>query len=486
MEQLEINNIDKTIEELQKKRDKAINANKPAWLIISPKGKLSVNKPLLAQTVLNENSFIIAENDSKDYLFIYLSKPGYWYQVNKDKIKSIVTPMLIKWNVWTAKNETDTAKLIYSSIKRINFKSTLGNTDPRYINFKNGVWDWQNMELIAHSPSFYFTKFIPIELYPNVKKECPETEKWLKLSLKENYLPMMEFIGYCFYPSYEPIQAFVILRSDGGDGKSTFGNYLVKNVFGVSNVSNVSLKDLSSAKDNNFKLSELIGKYLNFYDDISKDIIKDISVIKVLTGGGEISASKKNENDRQFSNYAKLLFACNTLPEFRNNEPAFKRRINVFEFYRIEDFKSTIDMNKVKEEIPAFIYKCMLLAKKAFKHPDHLLTQTPSAINARKAWLYENDIIAQFIENCCYIDTTATTNKDDLYQCYLNWCLLEKRTGIGKTKFFKALQDKGFILDTKRIRTIDRKRIYFIRGIKLNEQSEQLAIGNLNPVTKKY
>lgn len=94
----------------------------------------------------------------------------------------------------------------------------------------------------------------------------------------------MELIGYSFYPSYKPIQAFVLIISKGGDGKTTFANYLQR-LLGKENVSHVSLENLTDDKSNNFSLSELFGKCLNIHDDISKSFIKNPAIIKTLTGG---------------------------------------------------------------------------------------------------------------------------------------------------------------------------------------------------------
>lgn len=95
----------------------------------------------------------------------------------------------------------------------------------------------------------------------------------------ENITPIKEFIGYAFYPSYKPIQAFIMIISNGGDGKTTFANYLQK-MLGKENVAHVSLENLSDDRSNNFSLSERLGKYLNIHDDISKSFIKTLILLK--------------------------------------------------------------------------------------------------------------------------------------------------------------------------------------------------------------
>ena len=168
----------------------------------------------------------------------------------------------------------------------------------------------------------------------------------------------MELIGYSFYPSYKPIQAFVLIISNGGDGKTTFANYL-QTLLGQENVAHVSLENLTDDKSNNFSLSELAGKWLNIHDDISKSFIKNPAIIKTLTGGGEMNAPVKNKADITFSNHAKLLFIGNEEPSFSDTSNGFKRRANIVHFMRIENFDKAIDTEKIRKERGKFVYLCM-------------------------------------------------------------------------------------------------------------------------------
>ena len=129
----------------------------------------------------------------------------------------------------------------------------------------------------------------------------------------------MEFIGYCFLETYKPIQAFIIILGNGGEGKTTFLNF-VENLIGKDIASHVSLEDLSKkGQGKNFSPSELYGKALNIGDDIAHTSIEDTSSIKKLTGGGIISANVKNAGNIDFANYAKLWFSANDLPSFRDS-----------------------------------------------------------------------------------------------------------------------------------------------------------------------
>lgn len=325
-----------------------------------------------------------------------------------------------------------------------------------YFNFKNGIWHWDEFKLQEHDPKYYFTSCVDYNLvvsdkYPDAqtvinswknRDSWLETEKWLALSVGENMQSMMEFIGYIFYPSYEPIQLFVILLSPGGDGKTTFMNHLTTLV-GYENTSFVSLVDLADKRPNNFSHSELYNKYLNEYDDISNAYIPDTTVLQKLTGGSSITAPVKNRPGVTLFNYAKLLFASNDLPSFSNTTNAFLRRINVIKFFKINDFEQTIDMKKVKKERGEFVYKCMVLARDAMKRKE--IKQTESIIAQRNNWIEDNDPIKQFINEDC---TLAPTEEVDemIYTVPIKFGVLKIISNqLAKQNSRKSLRTKEFL-----------------------------------------
>ena len=462
------------------KKEKYIKGT-PTWIKFYDDDKPKVIISKLGRTILNEHNFIIVENGNKEDFYEYNEVRGYWELRNIKSIKSVITELLNRHNVWTDRVARDAFHFVSDSIKRVKWIDTFGKKHGNYFNFKNGVWDWDAFKLQEHDPKYYFTSCVDYDLvvsdkYPDAqtvinswknKDNWLETEKWLALSVGENMQSMMEFIGYIFYPSYEPIQLFVILLSPGGDGKTTLMNHLTTLV-GYENTSFVSLIDLSDKRPNNFSHSELYNKYLNEYDDISNVYIPDTTVLQKLTGGSSITAPVKNRPGVTLFNYAKLLFASNDLPSFSNTTNAFLRRINVIKFFKINNFEQTIDMTKVKKERGEFVYKCMVLARDAMKRKE--IKQTESIIAQRNNWIEDNDPIKQFINEDCTLAATKEVDEQDLYGAYKVWCIKNNFKPVSKTKFKKELENKGIFrsIENKRIDGKKRKRRYFYKGISLS------------------
>lgn len=462
------------------KKEKYIKGT-PTWIKFYDDDKPKVIISKLGRTILNEHNFIIVENGNKENFYEYNEVRGYWELRNIKSIKSVITELLNRHNVWTDRVARDAFHFVSDSIKRVKWIDTFGKKHGNYFNFKNGVWDWDAFKLQEHDPKYYFTSCVDYDLvvsdkYPDAqtvinswknRDNWLETEKWLALSVGENMQSMMEFIGYIFYPSYEPIQLFVILLSPGGDGKTTLMNHLTTLV-GYENTSFVSLIDLADKRPNNFSHSELYNKYLNEYDDISNVYIPDTTVLQKLTGGSSITAPVKNRPGVTLFNYAKLLFASNDLPSFSNTTNAFLRRINVIKFFKINNFEQTIDMTKVKKERGEFVYKCMVLARDAMKRKE--IKQTESIIAQRNNWIEDNDPIKQFINEDCTLAATKEVDEQDLYGAYKVWCIKNNFKPVSKTKFKKELENKGIFrsIENKRIDGKKRKRRYFYKGISLS------------------
>ena len=448
-----------------------------SWIYIDDSGKRQVNIPKLGKDVLAEHDYIIAEHGNKEEFYEYNKAKGYWELRNIKSIKSAITKLLNSHNMWTDRVARDAFHFVSDSIKRVKWIDTFGKKQGNFFNFKNGIWDWDAFKLQEHDPKYYFTSCVDYDLVQfdadkelinikNKKVAQLETSKWLWESFGENITPIMELIGYSFYPSYKPIQAFVLIISKGGDGKTTFANYLQR-LLGKENVSHVSLENLTDDKSNNFSLSELFGKYLNIHDDISKSFIKNPAIIKTLTGGGEINSPVKNKADITFSNHAKLLFIGNEEPSFSDTSNGFKRRVNIIHFKRIESFDKNIDTEKIEKERGKFVYLCMFLAKKAMAN--HTLTQTPSILKTRNKWLTDNDLVQQFINENYIQAKGSTVDQESLYQTYRDWC---DSNGIKHpltiTKLKNELERKGILRTSKQLRFPNgkRPRVYYYKNIK--------------------
>ena len=143
-------------------------------------------------------------------------------------------------------------------------------------------------EITEHSSEFLTTIRIPV-IYDK-DATCPKIMKFLREIIfdERDVDTILDFIAYCLWREMK-FQNFLILNGEGRNGKSTLCG-LITAILGINNVENQSLDQLLN---NRFSSSQLNGKLANIDADLSKDISKNIGMLKKLTGNDRISAEEK-------------------------------------------------------------------------------------------------------------------------------------------------------------------------------------------------
>lgn len=413
-----------------------------------------------------------------------LAKTQYVWQLDNTKaIKGYIHTALKKESVWKAKTESDTYKYVIGELENhiVPKATTIDLIQPYEILTADGVLNYHTLSIVPNSPSYFFTDFCDYSIRDADPNGAPLIKQWFKESFGTAALTLEQYIGYMFYPTYKDMQAFVILKNTGGEGKTTIINF-INSLMPLSEISHASLQQLTQDEKSskNFSTSELYKKRLNTGDDITNDFIQDGSKIKTLTGGGNLNAPKKGKDDIKFSNYAKLIFACNDLPEYRDTSKGWSRRPYVITANTIDDFRKRYDMKQLYAERGSFILYCIKEFQKQLKAQieqgiaNPRLYENEETIQNRKEWLNFNDPVQQFIDemvvpkdqlpdkgkrtirNCRQVKTT--------YNAYKNWCLDANYKPLNKKSFSKEMKNKGY--ENNRT-TINGKTAYWWYDLKL-------------------
>lgn len=413
----------------------------PKWAI---KGKHGVytTPPLLGQYILDNNRFIYFQHGKSIDLYSYDSKLGLWQLITKQQIDKQVTNQLNLINDWSSRKMHDTTTFVLSSINTLNASYTIDDVvDVDKVHFKNGVYSFTEDKMLPHSPNYYFSRGRNYSLKP-AEQPTPHTDKWLTESVGvDGYSLLMKYIGYLFYRTNQTWQAFIILLANGGDGKSTFFNWLDE-LIGDDNASTVTLENL--AIDNNrFALSRLVGMSLNYDADITNALIKKPDIIKKITGNDRINVEEKGKDSYKVKLFTKLMFAANDLPAFKDNSGGFKRRAIIIPFNRIPDFNERFSLKEIYREIPAFAYKCLRAFWEA--HGQQALETSPAMDKLRSDWEGTNNHVMEFVDDCCTIEKDARSKKVYVYQAYRSFCQDNGYKPLSRVQFTKELER----LDTK-------------------------------------
>ena len=406
-----------------------------------------------------------------------------WQLDNLNSIKGYIHAALKKESVWHAKTELDAYKYIVGELENhIEPKQTtvdLIHSDA--ILTADDVLNYRTMTTAPNSPSYYFTDFCDYPIKDAKPNGAPLIKQWFKESFGTAALTLEQYIGFMFYTNYTDMQAFVILKNEGGEGKTTIINF-ISSLMPSSEISSVSLQQLTQGEKNskNFSVQELYKKRLNTADDISNDFIQDGSKIKTLTGGGEFNAPQKGKNDIRFSNYAKLLFACNDLPEYRDTSKGWNRRPYILTMKTINDFKKRYDIKQLYTQRGSFILYCIQEFQKQLNSQleqgiaNPRLYENAETIKNRQEWANFNDPIQQFIdEKVVPKDELPDKGKhtlrncrlvQDTYNVYTAWCKESNYKPLKKKSFSEEMKKKGY--ENNRT-TINGKQAYWWYDLRL-------------------
>lgn len=386
-----------------------------------------------------------------------------WQLDNLNSIKGYIHAALKKESVWHAKTELDAYKYIVGELENhIEPKQTtvdLIHSDA--ILTADDVLNYRTMTTAPNSPSYYFTDFCDYPIRDAKPDGAPLIKQWFKESFGTAALTLEQYIGYMFFPNYTDMQAFVILKNEGGEGKTTIINF-ISSLMPKSETSSVSLQQLTQSEktSKNFSVQELYKKRLNTADDITNDFIQDGSKIKTLTGGGTLNAPQKGKSDISFSNYAKLIFACNDLPEYRDTSKGWNRRPYILTMKTINDFKMRYDMKQIFKQRGSFILYCIQEFKKQLNSQlkqgiaNPRLYENAETIQNRQEWVNFNDPVQQFINEKIVPrndlpDQGKHTLRNcrkvkDTYNAYVSWCKESNYQPLNSKSFSKQMKQKGY------------------------------------------
>lgn len=200
----------------------------------------------------------------------------------------------------------------------------------QYINLKNGVLDIETLQLIPHDPNYIFKSIIDFDYYPNTTDPGIIDEVFKNISCGDLEIKSLleEIVGYCLHRDYTDGYIFFLTNESGSNGKSTYLN-MIKTLLGTDNITSFAVNEISYR----FNKIMLYGKMANLGFDAGTTHIQDSGFLKNASSGKDlIMAEEKGKQPFQFKNYAKLIFACNTMPTCEDKTGAFIRRLKPIPF----------------------------------------------------------------------------------------------------------------------------------------------------------
>lgn len=312
------------------------------------------------------------------------------------------------------------------------------NTYPaHWINFKNGMLDVISGKLKEHRPEYHSMNQIPHDyIVPEQERELTFC-KFLESRVGADDRQMLyEFFALCMNIDVS-FQKMMYIVGGGNAGKSLTLEY-INHIVGRENVSHISPQSLS----HRFQSSFLMQKLLNSVSDISSKPIREINVIKQLSGEDAIPAEYKGGDVFSFYNTAKMLFTANTIPLVEDEQSnGYYRRLLIARM-KEGDYIPNLKKN-ILEESPEFIYFLTKHLKNVYERGS--IFESQGSLGEVETLRNTSDSVQEFVDEVITECPGMKPKKKDVFDYYEKYCAAERLDSVGRNTFYQSMASKGFI-----------------------------------------
>ena len=308
-----------------------------------------------------------------------------------------------------------------------------------YIVLENGIYWWKDNTLEPHSESLGALTKLPIAYDPIAIPHA--FNEWLPEVLgddPEMIRHVWEIIGYLLMTG-NPKHKIFLIHGPGGNGKSTLLRVL-RNLLGRENYSSLSLHQLV---EDRFATSSLYGKIANISGDLSAKFLADPQILKEISGGETISASRKFGHSFEFDPYAVPIFASNEFFRTSDTSEGWRRRWEVINFDRKVEGSKAFDEQYLYDDAPGIFNLAMeglrrMMDRGRFDPPTSAVEATAQLHDAADPfmlWLDEDDAVTRGPEH--------SAPCSDVYERYARWCKRNGYSPLASGPFGQRLKQLG-------------------------------------------
>lgn len=309
-----------------------------------------------------------------------------------------------------------------------------------WINFENGFFDAASGQMLPHDPARYAINQIPHRYDPDADLPGDVIEAWLSFIVPDasDREMLLQFCGLCLTRDTRA-QKFLVLRGEGGSGKSTVIR-LLEAMVGGRNCSNISLAELSQR----FASYGLLGKLVNSCADLELQALEDTSTLKKILGEDTLRGEQKGKDAVSFRSYAKLIFSTNDLPIVKGERTnGFFRRLLVLPMDRLPEKRRADFFDQLVSQLPYFLRLCVQALTRLYQSGG-LIAESAASVEAVQQLRRDSDTVEAFLAEETVAAPGERVERGLLFDEYERHCRRNDRQNLSRTNFYKALRSKGF------------------------------------------
>jgi putative DNA primase/helicase len=348
--------------------------------------------------------------------------------------------------------------------------------DPWKLACKNGVLDLKEGELLPGKQSDYIKTATEIEYSDDAK--CPKWEQFLK-EIFDHDDDLINYVKRLFGYGITGLKQEHVLPVLWGAGRNGKGTFLetIKEVLGklAHKTKAESLMDNGKLKASGTADADTIafmGKRIIWASETNEGGRMNVGRIKELVGGDTLNArAPYARRSVEFDPSHLLCLITNAKPYAPASDFALWERVALIPFTLsfVEDPKAEHErkVNKrlpdeLKKELPGILTWLVMGCIEW-----HIIGLSPPEIvrSATTRYQKENDLIGDFISECCEVDPNAEAPAAKLYGSYKVWAESMGYKPISGVRFGKEV--------ATRFEKITRRKRAFYTGVSLSESDTQ-------------
>lgn len=342
------------------------------------------------------------------------------------------------------------------------------DANPYLLNLLNGTVDLRTGVFGVHRQEDMLLQVAPVKYTAGVG--CPMWLSFLKRVLNGDPALMryiQKAVGYCLTGDTKQ-QIFFFNYGDGNNGKSTFMTTIIGLMgdYAMQSDTGTFMLQFKSSQGHNEGLANLHGKRLVASTEVEEGRRLAVTIVKQLTGGESIRASRKHEHEVEFKPICKLWFSGNYKPVITDTTISIWRRVKLIPFVvKIASDERLPDLgDDLKKEWPGILNWAIegYLAYQA-----EGLEDVDAVRLATDTYKQEQDVLAEFIEDKCELGEGNIAPINSLYKAYKGWCEEMGQEPLGRTKFGKRLEMSH---EVKKFRDMQTR---YYAGISLNDERQE-------------
>ena len=319
------------------------------------------------------------------------------------------------------------------------------NRDPWLLNVQNGTINLHTGKLREHDRTDLITRCCPMDYDP--KATAPMFAKFLQ-EIQPNG-KIRDYLARLFgYAAVGVVRDHVlgVLWGPGANGKSVLADVVMHALgdYAKPGPSSLIVQAGKHTAPHPTDVASCVDSRLVVVHETKRGASFDASKVKLLTGGDRLTARFMRQDFFVFEPTHTLLMLSNYKPAVDAGDVALWRRVQLvpFEVVIPEKHQDRKLAEKIKrDESPGvlrwIVEGALQWQEQGLNPPDTVREQT-------EAYRADEDVIGQFIEECCVRNKAAKVKAGSLYATFKDWCGSQGANPVRGNDFFAEIMGRGF------------------------------------------